>query len=279
MGSITSLSDLVNLQTNGSAQHYNTWVDNRVGAAVATANIIGQITSLWKYNKSTGANGANPPTVPGEAPSRTTTGALKHTNATSGKELWLVGIEAIGMATGSVIMYDRLSHSRGLVGNILTAQTVNSAALTRNTGGIGNQIWLEIYTAVGASTGSVQVSYTNHEGTSGKITPVVVLGNTGNREEARIIRMPLADGDLGVQSVQSVTLISTTGTAGDFGVTIAYPLVRGFIEGIACGCFRDLLSGTPSMVKIPDDACLALAWMASSVTAPRLDFTYHAIEK
>ncbi len=279
MAAINDLSDLVNLLTNGSAQHYSVFVDSRIGASAAPASITGQWVSLWKWNKSTGANGANPPTGAGDAPTRTTQGALKHTNAGSGKELWLLGIEAVSTQGGTLMMYDRLVQTRGLSGTTITAQTVNSTALTRNTGGVGNQIWLEIYTQIGATATTVTVSYTNQAGTASKVTGAVVFGATNNREEARMIRLPLADGDTGVQSVQTVTVLASTGTAGDFGITIVKPLVRGYIEGQASACFRDLLSGVPSMVTIADDACLALVWLPGNTTAPKIDFSYHAVEK
>jgi hypothetical protein len=279
MAAISDLSNLATLLTNGSAQHYNVFIDSRVAASPATATIAGQFTSLWKYNKSTGANGLNPPIGPGEAPTRLTQGALRHTNATTGKELWLLGVEAVATSGGSFILYDRLVHTRGLSGLSTAAQAVNTAALTRNVTGVGNQIWIEIYALIGTAATTLTASYTNQAGVAGKVTLPVVFGGTNAREEARLIRLPLADGDTGVQSVQTITVPLSTNVQGDYGVTIARPLVRGYVEGPATACFRDLLSGVPSMMTIPDDACLALGWVAGSATAPRLDFSYHAVEK
>jgi hypothetical protein len=276
MAAITSLDELLTILTDGSAQHYNVFIDSRTAASPVTATIAGQFTSLWKYNKSTGANGQNPPTGAGEAPSRLTQGALRHTNAASGKELWLLGVEAVATSGGSFVMYDRLVHTRGLSGLSTAAQAVNTAPLTRNTGGVGNQIWIEIYAQIGTAVTTVTASYTNQAGVAGKVTMPVVFGGTNAREEARLIRLPLADGDTGVQSVQTVTSPLSTNIQGDYGITIARQLARGFVEGAATACFRDFLTGVPSMITIPDDACIALGWVAASAVAPRLDFTYHA---
>jgi hypothetical protein len=279
VAAITDISDLINLLTNGSAQHYNVFIDSRSGASPVTATIAGQLSSLWKYNKSTGANGQNPPSGVGEAPNRLTQGALRHTNAASGKELWLLGVEAVATSGGSFVMYDRLVHTRGLSGLSTAAQAVNTAPLTRNVSGVGNQIWIEIYTQIGTAATTITANYTNQVGVAGKITLPVVFGGTNAREEARLIRLPLADGDTGVQSVQTTTSPLSTNIQGDYGITIARPLVRGFVEGAATACFRDLLTGVPSMVTIPDDACLALGWVAASAVPPRLDFSYHVVEK
>ena len=43
--------------------------------------------------------------------------------------------------------------------------------------------------------------------------------------ESRVIPLALQDGDTGVQSVQSVTVLATTGTAGNFGIVIAKPIL------------------------------------------------------
>jgi hypothetical protein len=278
MAVIPGLDKLAEILTNGTAQHPSCSIDSRVGAAAATATITGQFTSLWKYNKTNGANGANPPTGSGEAPTRATIGALKHTNAASGKELWLLGLEAVANVAGTLVFYDRLVHTRGLSGIVASAQAVNSVALTRNTSGEGVQAWVEIYTAVGATVTTMTISYTNQAGVAGRISPAFVFGGTNGREEGRLIRVPLADGDTGVQSVQSVTPLASTGTAGDFGITLAKRIANGFIEGPGSSCFRDFLTGIPAMITIPDNACLALGWVAGSVTPPRLDFTYHAAE-
>lgn len=278
MAAITSLSDLVTLLTNGSAQHCNVFIDNRIQSAAAVNTVVGQFTSLWRYNKSNGANGGIPPATPGEAPTRDTLGALRHTNAASGKQLWLTGVETVGTQSGTFVLYDRLYHIRGLSGSVNTVQAVGGVP-TRNVGGEGNQIWLEIHSAIGTTATTVTANYTNMDGLAGQVTPATAIGGTGLREAERLIRLPLADGDTGVRSVQSITLAASTAGTGDFGVLIIKQLTRGFIEGAATMALRDLLSGIPATVAIDNDACLALAWHAGSTLAPRLDFTFHAVEK
>lgn len=144
--------------------------------------------------------------------------------------------------------------------------------LTRNTGGIGNQIWIEIYALIGATSRTITASYTNQDGVSGRTTKPALIGATGYREAQRLIMLPLQDGDIGVQAIDSVTLSASTGTAGNFGVVIAKPLGLGLIPGAGTGYWRDYLTGLPGLPKIDTNACLAFAFMANSTAAPQIMF-------
>lgn len=279
MAAITSLSDFISILTDGTAQHPHTYIDNRVQAVAATTHSVGQMSSLWRYNKSNGANGSLPPTTPGANPSRTTLGSVNYSNASGIKELHLAGLELSGHAAGVLHLYDRLYHMSGLSATVTTAQTVGGA-ITRNASGAGNQIWIEIYTTIGATPTTITASYTNQAGVSGKTTHPIAIGNTNLRETERIIRLPLADGDTGVQSVQSVTLAATTGTAGNFGITIAKPIARGFIEAPGAAMLRDFITGaSPTAPVIETDACLSFAWTAAQTPAPKIDVTLNLVEK
>jgi len=91
---------------------------------------------------------------------------------------------------------------------------------------------VEIYTLIGATGKTITATYTD-DGNVSRTTDAVVIGGTGFREVSRFIRLPLDPNSFGVKSVQSVLLSGSTGTAGDFGVTIIHPL--GFIDGWAAG--------------------------------------------
>lgn len=167
----------------------------------------------------------------------------------------------IGMASlaGTVGLYDRLVETGGLSGTVSTAQTVNSAALpTRASGGAGVQLWIEWYTATGATQVTVTASYTNQSGTSGRTTPAINFQATpntsGNGHE--IQQLPLQAGDTGVQSVQSVTLSGTTGTAGNFGITLLKPLFWWYHQPQVPTNLDALAMGLP---KLTSDMYLVLA--------------------
>lgn len=274
MAAIPSLDSLINNLTLGGPappEHLWAYIDARVQAAAPTAPVAGRINSLWQYNKTNGANGAVPPALASAAaPTNATIGAWPVTDATGGRTKWLLGVEGTMNSAGALILYDRLVHCSGASGIVTTAQAITGGAVTRYTGAesVGNKIQVEIHTAVGATATTLTVSYTNQAGVAGKITKPVAFGGTGLNTATSIIQCPLADGDTGVQSVQSVTLAGTTATAGSFGVLIVRPLGMSVSGGVASGFIRDMIAGLPSMPEIKPGACLFAEWFSNSTTIP-----------
>jgi hypothetical protein len=267
MTAFADLSEVVNRASGGNSgtpEFPLIWIDGRIQAAAAATPVAGRMSSLWQYNKSNGANGAAPGAV--RIPTRATLGALGQTNPGGGRQRWLTMLDALFSVTGSVIAYDRLLDISGLSGTVTTAQTVGGT-ITRNTGGVGNQIWAEIYTQIGATGTTITASYTNQAGTASRTTKAATFGATNAREAQRILVLPLQDGDTGVQSIQNCTVLATTGTAGDFGITMAYPY------GNVPACLgvsnpRDFLTQQPPLPEIVTDACVAFVWLANSATIP-----------
>jgi hypothetical protein len=183
----------------------------------SVAGVAGQYTSLWTAGGRPGA-GAVPATGVGQANTNSTAGAIPYVNPGGSLTGYLARLEASSSAAESLIVYDRLVSASGLSGTVTTAQTVNSTALTRYTSGVNVGAWLEWYTATGSTACTATISYTNQAGTSGRSTTVAIAAST---PAGRMIPIPLASGDTGVQSVQSVTLSVSTGTAGNFGITLA----------------------------------------------------------
>lgn len=286
MAVIADLSDAINLLTGGGAalpDHDWFYIDGRIQAAAAAATVAGRYTSLWQNNKTNGANGAVPPALASAAaPTVATIGALSVDDPTGGRQHWITGIEGAINALGTLILYDRLLHCSGASGTVTTAQTITGGAVTRYnnaTTSVGNQLFVEIYTAVGATATTITCSYTNSAGTAGRTTKATAFGGTGLNEVQRMIPLPLQDGDNGVLSVQSVTVLATTATAGSFGITIARPLACAINGGIAGGFARDLIAGLPSMPEKLVGCCLALAWFANTTTVPMGLVGIHMLEK
>lgn len=138
-------------------------------------------------------------------------------------------------AEGTLFLVDRVSHQGGLSGTVATAQTTNlpTAALTRYTTGVDLWLALEVFTVIGGTATTVTTSYTNQAGTAGQISVASVFGGTGAREAGLVQPLPLASGDYGVRSVESVTLAASTLTAGNFGVVLMKPLLMlPFVRGL-----------------------------------------------
>jgi len=280
MGSIADLDQLINTLTGGTGareQIFDFW-DNRIGSGAGAAAVAGQFTSMWTFNGMNGAGAA--PGGTARNPTRATTGAIGQSNPTGGRQKYLLCFPVYSNNNGVFVLYDRLADISGLSGTVTTAQNTTGLSVTRYTGteSVGNQIWLEIYTIVGATGTTATVSYTNQAGTSGRTSKAVVFGGTGRREATRHIRVPLADGDTGVRSVESVTLAATTGTAGDFGVVIAREITMGTVSVAGVGSMTDLLTQLPSLPEIKTDACLAISFNAVAVTSPNLFTTLSMVE-
>ena len=221
--------------------------------------------STWLYDGIPG--GAVTPTTVA-APTKSTQGAIPFTNPSGGRAKWLANFSYVPNAGGHdiVMLYDRLLHIGGLDGTVTSAQTVGGT-LTRNTGGVGNLIFAEIYTSVGTSAQEITASYTNQAGTSGRTTTSAVIGGSTsgfNNSPGVFITLPLQVGDTGVQSVQSVTLGASTNTAGDFGITVGRPLTF-TVPGYAMPYQSDLI-GVGGIPEISADACLAMAVRVSTST-------------
>jgi hypothetical protein len=232
------------------------------------ALLPGAIASDWLATTNFGAT----PTVPTIC-DRNTLGALGNgrraiVNASSGQR--------VSRCTHSTnvptthILYDRLSHMAGLSGIVTGAQTTNlpTAALTRYTSGSGVVAFIEYYTAVGATATTITISYTNQAGVAGRTSPAMAFGSSTATRICQIIA--LQAGDTGVRSVESVNIVATTGTAGNFGITLGK--ILGLYPNLYIGARIARLDAVANMgltlPKIQTDACLGSLHCISVSTTP-----------
>lgn len=282
MAAITDLSDLINRQTGGnSGTPENIFYHKvpRVAGVAATATIGGRGASLWTYDGMP-AGGVAP--TSGAIPDRLLQGAIPFTAPGGSRDKHLIGASIASSFAGVYLLYDRLFHIGGLSGTSTAAQSVQGAtpspALTRNTGGAGNMAFYEIYTIIGTTGTTLTMTYTNEAGT-GSRTSIINIGGTNFREVTRMQRIPLAAGDSGIRAIRQIQLLGTTGTLGNFGITIAQPLAWVPIGATGTMGWRDYTTGLPGIPVIHPDACLALMFIPSSTTAPEIFGTLATIEK
>ena len=281
MAALTDLSDLINRLTGGNSGSPETqfWYKApRVLGAAATAPITGRMSSVWTYDGTPGSGDV--PTV-GAIPTRATQGALGFTPPGGGRDKFLISAGVTSLVSGVYLLYDRLFHIGGLDGTSTAAQSVQgspaSPALTRNTGGAGNIAWYEIYTTIGTTSTTLTMNYVDQDGNSASST--INIGATNFREVTRAQRIPLAAGDTGLRSVTSVQLTATTGTAGNFGITIAQPLAWLPVNVAGTSGWRDYTTGLPGIPTINPDACLALTYISAGATAPEISAAATFVEK
>lgn len=275
MGSIVSLSDLVNRLTggnNGSPESVFVFKNSRIqSTSVTTFGTAGFIASHW-MNDGYPGSGA----VPGAAaiPTRTTQGAIPITNAGGGRTKYLHTASISSSQLSSYIIYDRLYHTTqrsggsALDATLTTEQTLSTAALTRYTDGVGNIAFVEIYgtSLLGTTETTITMKYTNQAGTQNQVGQAVRFGGTSRRSRQQILMLPCASGDTGIQQVQSVTLAGTTGTAGNWGITVGHPLAYIGIPQAGGGSTRTYAQELPGMVEVKEDACLSILYLINTTT-------------
>lgn len=229
-----------------------------------SAMTAGRYLSMFRMTGRPGAAGT-PSTVAGNACSSATVGAIPFTNPSGSLVSYLAQLTVSASNQGSMVIYDRLVETALLSANVATAQTVGSAALpTRVTGGAGVALWLEVYTATGATaSGTVTASYTNSAGVSGR-TATLIGGLPASAAANTMIPFALQAGDTGVQSVQTVTIATATGTAGSVGITLLQRIAEvGLLANFAAAAgYADL-----ALPQVKNDACLAMMCLSSGTVS------------
>lgn len=145
------------------------------------------------------------------------------------------------------------------------AQTLdNSTALSRYTDGAGVQI---MAISVAGRTGgqTLQVTYTNQDGTAGRLSRVVkqntaaANGNVVTTDRAVVgcggPFIPLQAGDTGVRSIESVQMISGV-DVGLFALVLVKPLAQMQIRGIDAPVEVNYFTDFGQLPVIEDDAYL-----------------------
>lgn len=227
-----------------------------------TSEGAGTFSSLWKVVGSPNA-GSNPPAYTagsGYSPTNATAGSLGQADATGGDELRLTSLEASGGTAGKLIIYDRLWACSGLVTNITSLQSITTPG-TVPTGRIPNgtdysdvELWLEVYTAPGA-TGATWTVIANDGGNTSR---TMTYTHPANAESAGQMMMitPLAAAAAGFRNPVSFQCSVSSGTAGDIGITMLRRIASIDMTVINTGQFRGALDlGLP---RARDGACLAM---------------------
>lgn len=210
------------------------------------------------------------PTTVGRVLTNADSGALPLPVPSGGGTCYL-GQALVTMALSGVLMLgDRLVEFGGLSGIVTTAQPLSAVALPARAGtGVGVELWLEWYVATGSTASAVvTASYTNSDGTPGR-TATLVGGIPVSVTAYRMYQMSLQAGDVGVRSVESVTLGTNTLTAGSFGVTLIEPICM-FGTGIA-NVLNVMGYAETGLPKIDPAGCLA--FQAFTTTTSTGNFT------
>lgn len=201
--------------------------------ASIASQIANSYCSLWRATGQPG-QGAIPTVV--ATCNNTTVGTIGFNQQTSPSTSYGAYLEiATGNAAMTMELHDRLANMGGLNGTLTTAQSVNldlnTLLATDNIDtrkGDANysdvQWWLEWYTATGGTAVTATIVVTYNDGTTGNLS---VLSLAATRPASHMIPLnsliPSAQSGKFIRGIVSVTLSATTGTAGNFGVTVTRP--------------------------------------------------------
>jgi hypothetical protein len=223
--------------------------------------VAGQLHSVWKQGGIPGA-GSDPAGTPGAATSSTVGGIVLQNEASDYK--YLLRLEATANQNCTLIVYDRLVGVGGLALGSTGDKTVNSAALTRYTDGVGVEAWLELTTASTANVGVVSMNSYTDSGDGASVGGSVTFAAAAQNIDSMFV-MPLAAGDVGVKACATINV----GTATTSGVANLLLVKRLFqIPLIAnIGTVIDYTRGYPGMPRLFDGATLALAIVAGGTSA------------
>lgn len=264
-----------NKLTGAAAYTAGRWYDFSALAGTPIANAWAGTALAWRSCDEATGNG-------------TQIFGMRHGGNVSADIKHLLNMAAVtSVATGVpgvLMLVDMQGYYPGINMNLATAQTLTGTPTLRYTGGDGVRAYLVVTATTGATAHNVSLSYTNQAGTPGRALPVTVActasaitphithsGTAGNNYGPFL---PLASGDYGMQSVQTITISAASG-AGTAALVLAKPLVTIPITTVGVGAERDLVNQLPSMPRIPDGACLTWLYFAGAATAASTNFYGH----
>lgn len=195
---------------------------------------------------------------------------------------------------GVLMLVDVALYYPGISMIVATAQTlVNGVSLTRYTTGAGLRMFMAATALTGTSAGTpvMTAAYTNQAGTAGKALGAVVNFTAGAANvptPGKIVHsgvaannhapfLPLASGDTGVRSVQTVTCTTayTGATVATAALVLAKPLLSIPIVTLGVAGERNTIFQIPSSVVIPDGACLSWIYFPGAATASSTSIMGH----
>ena len=222
---ITTRDQLIDAMGNNSSR----LVIDKANIANALA---GAYFSLWR---ATGQPGQGAIPTAAATCNNALTGAMNFAQQTAPATSYGAWANAVCSNSAVTIeIHDRLMHMGGLSGIVTIAQTVsvNLNGVTADNmverKGDANfsdvQWWAEWYTDTGATASNATVAVTYNDGTTGSLTTFAAGGTV---RAGRMIPLnnliPAAAAGKFIQSIDTVTLSASTGTAGSFGFTATRP--------------------------------------------------------
>jgi hypothetical protein len=286
----TSIDDLVNSITSGkfnridfnkitggAAYAAGRWYDMSPLAGTPIANAWAGTALNWVTCDESAGNGTQ---IFGMRHGGDVTPDTKHVLNGSAITSVTTGVPA------QLMLVDMQGYYPGINMNSATAQNMVGTPTLRYTNGEGVRAYLVITATAGATAHNIAMSYTDQAGNTGNTLPVTVsctasaivphITHSGTAANNYGPFLPLASGDTGIRSVQSVTISAASGS-GTAALVLAKPLLTIPLTTASVASERDFLNQLPSLPEVKDGACLTWLYFAGAATAANTNF-YGSLE-
>lgn len=286
----TSVDDMVSEITSG--KFYRADWNKITGAAAYTAGRFYDMSSLGGTPVANAWSGTalTWTTCTESAGNGTQIFGLNHGGNVSTDTKHLLNASAItAVATGvpaQLMLVDMQGYYPGINMNVATSQTLLGTPTLRYTNGVGVRAALVVTTTTGATAHNLSMTYTNSAGTGSRTLPVTVsctasaitphITHSGTAANNYGPFLPLASGDVGIQSVQSVQLSAASG-AGTAALVLYKPIMTIPLTTAAVASERDFVNQIPSLPQIKDGACLTWLLFTGAAVAASTNF-YGSLE-
>lgn len=286
----TSVDDMVSEITSG--KFYRADWNKITGAAAYTAGRFYDMSSLGGTPVANAWSGTalTWTTCTESAGNGTQIFGLQHGGNVSTDTKHLLNASAItAVATGvpaQLMLVDMQGYYPGINMNVATSQTLLGTPTLRYTNGVGVRAALVVTTTTGATAHNLSMTYTNSAGTGSRTLPVTVsctasaitphITHSGTAANNYGPFLPLASGDVGIQSVQSVQLSAASG-AGTAALVLYKPIMTIPLTTAAVASERDFVNQIPSLPQIKDGACLTWLLFTGAAVAASTNF-YGSLE-
>lgn len=257
--------------TGASAYAIGRWYDMSMLGALPVANAWAGTALNWKTCDEATGNG-------------TQIFGLPHGGNVSPLKKHLLNLNAWATAAtgvpGTLMLVDMQGYYPGISNNTTSAQTMVGTPTLRYTDGEGVRAFMVQTAAAGATAQNFNMSYTDQAGNAANTMPVTVactasaiaghINHSGTAANNYGPFLPLASGDTGIRSVQTVTM--SAANTGTFALVLARPLASITLSVAGLMTEKDLLNQIPSLPEIKDGACLTWLWGAGAATAASTTF-------
>lgn len=257
--------------TGASAYAVGRWYDMSMLSALPIANAWAGTALNWRGCDEATGNGTQIFGIP-------------HGGNVSPNKKHLLNMTAWSTAAtgvpGTLMLVDMQGYYPGISNNTTSAQTLVGTPALRYTNGEGVRAFMVQTSAAGATAQNIAMSYTDQAGNASNSMPVTVsctasaiaghISHSGTAANNYGPFLPLASGDYGMRSVQTVTM--SAANTGTFALVLARPLAQITLSVAGLMTEKDLLNQIPSLPEIKDGACLTWLYGAGAATAASTTF-------